>query len=202
MTVLFQTIGRIATFIMLFVISGCSDSPTDPVTEEPPIDHSGFTASMSGMVNGEVSGDGLITYLPPKERDPVTGIRPGYFLIANLNSERTERRDFVIIFRIPDNAQPGNYNLVAPDPLKVGKNFDVRIEMVEEGKSIFYQTNTEGTINLENFSPNRTNPGISHISGTFQFVTENIEGGRISATGQFDLPMERQAVFQDLVNSI
>ena len=199
MTAWFQTMGRAATLIMLLFISGCSNSSTDPATEEPQVDQSGFTASVSGTVNGEVSGAGIVTYLPPKERDPVTGIRPGYFLIANLNSGRTEERGFIIIFRIPDKAQPGNYNLVTPDPLKVGENFDVRVETVEEGKSISYQTNTEGTITLESFSPNRTDPGISNILGTFQFVTENSDGGQISATGTFDLPLGRKVVSQDSV---
>jgi len=185
----FPIIGRLAAIGILFIISGCTDSSTDPATREPKVDHSGFTASVSGSVNGEVSGGGIVTYLPPKERDPVTGIRPGYFLIANLNPDRTEGKEFIITFRIPDKAQPGNYNLTTPDPLKVGENFDVRVETIEEGKSISYQTNTEGTLTLDNFSPDRTNPDLRNITGTFQFVTENSEGRQISANGTFDFPL-------------
>ncbi|MEO6202740.1 MAG: hypothetical protein ABIP82_05920 [Nitrospirales bacterium] len=191
-----QTFGRAAILIILLVIGGCSDSSPDPA-EEPKVNQSGFTASVSGSVDGEVSGAGVATYLPPKERDPVTGIRPGYFLVANLNSDRTEEREFLFIFRIPDKAQPGNYNLVTPNPLKVGENFDVEVEMVEEGKSISYQTNTVGTITLEDFAPDRTDSGNSNITGTFQFFTENSEGDRISATGTFDFPLGRKMVSQD-----
>ncbi|MDH5700921.1 MAG: hypothetical protein OEZ41_13290 [Nitrospirota bacterium] len=202
MPALYQAIGRPGVLILLLVLSGCSDSSKDSATEEPKVDHSGFSASVSGSVNGEVSGTGVVTYLPPKERDPVTGIRPGYFLVANLNSDRTEEREFLIIFRIPDKAQPGNYDLMTPNPMKVGENFDVQVEMVEEGKSISYQTNTEGTITLENFAPDRADSEMGNITGTFQFVTENSERGQIVVNGTFDFPLGRKMVSQESVYSV
>lgn len=197
MPAMYQILGQTAALIMLLVSSGCSDSSTAPASQEPKVDQSGFTASLSGAVSGEVSGAGVVTYLPPKEGDPVTGVRPGYFLVANLNSERNDRREFLIIFRVPGEAQPGHYDLVTPDPLRVGENFDVRVEMVEEGRSISYQSNTEGTITLEDFAPHSAGSGDSNITGTFQFVTENSQGGQISATGTFDLPLGRRVVLQD-----
>lgn len=201
MTASFQTIGRFAALIILLVITGCSDSPNDTAIEEPKVELPGFTANVSGAVNAEVSGAGIVTYLGPKERDIVTGNRPGYFLIANINTDLTGERGFTITFRIPDEAQPGNYTLMTPDPRKVGENFDVRVEWVEEGKLISYQTNTDGTITLNNFSPDRTYPDISNITGTFQFVTENSEGDRISANGTFDFPSKKRVVTQGAVYS-
>lgn len=200
MTASFQTIGRFAALIILLVITGCSDSPNETGIEEPKVEHPGFTANVSGAVNAEVSGAGIVTYLGPKERDIVTGSRPGYFLMANLNTDVMGERGFTITFRIPAEAQPGNHNLVTSDPLKVGENFNVRVERVEEGKLISYETNTDGTITLNNFSPDRTYPDISNITGTFQFVTENSEGDRISANGTFDFPLGRKVVSQDTVN--
>jgi len=200
MTASFQTIGRFAALIILLVITGCSDSPNETGIEEPKVGHPGFTANVSGAINAEVSGAGIVTYLGPKDRDIVTGSRPGYFLMANLNSDVMGERGFTITFRIPAEAQPGNHNLVTSDPLKVGENFDVRVERVEEGKLISYETNTDGTITLNNFSPDRTYPDISNITGTFQFVTENSEGDRISANGTFDFPLGRKVVSQDTVN--
>ena len=200
MTASFQTIGRFAAVLILLVITGCSDSPNETGIEEPKVEHPGFTANVSGAVNAEVSGAGIVTYLGPKERDIVTGSRPGYFLMANLNSDVMGERGFTITFRIPAEAQPGNHNLVTSDPLKVGENFNVRVERVEEGKLISYETNTDGTITLNNFSPDRTYPDISNITGTFQFVTENSEGDRISANGTFDFPLGRKVVSQDTVN--
>jgi len=199
--VLFQAIGRFAVIIILLVISGCSDSSNDPGIEEPKVDQPGFTASVSGAVNADLSGSGIVTYLGPKEGDIVTGNRPGYFLIASINPDGSTEKRFNILFRIPDSAQPGNYNLVTPDPLKVGENFDVRVETLEEGKLIAYQINTEGTIILDNFSPDRAYPSISNITGTFQFVTENSEGDQISANGTFDFPLGREVVSQSTISS-
>lgn len=196
------TIGRLTVLILVLVISGCSDSTTDPVPEEPKVERPGFTATVSGAVNGEVSGAGMVTYLPPKERDPVTGNRPGYYmLVNNLPPETLEGKAFIIIFRIPDGAQPGNYNLMIPDPLKVGQDFDVQVETVEEGKSIAYQTNTEGTITLDNFSPDRIFPEASTIKGTFQFVTENSAGEQVSVYGAFDFPSQKNVVSRDTAYS-
>ncbi len=201
MTASFQGVGRFAALIILLVITGCSDSPGETGIEEPKVENPGFTAHVSGAINAEVSGAGIVTYLGTRERNTVTGNRPGYFLIANINTDLKGERGFTITFRIPDQAQPGNYTLVTPDPLKLGENFDVRIETLEEGKLIAYQTNTEGTITLNNFSPDRTFPGISNITGTFQFVTENSEGDRISANGTFDFPLGRKGVSQDTMYS-
>ena len=66
--------------------------------EEPKVEHPRFTANVSRAVNAEVSGAGIVTYLGPKERDMVTGNRPGYFLIANINSDLTGERDSPLPF--------------------------------------------------------------------------------------------------------
>ena len=132
----------------------------------------------------------------------MTGDRPGYFLIANLNTNTIGDRGVNMAFRIPDDAQPGNYTLMTQDPLNVGENFDVRVETVQEGKPMTYQMNTEGTINLDNFTPNRTYPDASIIKGTFQFVTENSEGDEVLINGAFDLPSAKKIVSQDPASSI
>lgn len=197
------TIVRLVVLCILLVITGCSDSTTDPVTEEPKVNRPGFTATVSGAVNGEVTEAGIVTYLPPKERDIVTGNRPGYYMVVNnLPTDARGGREFVIKFRIPDGAQPGNYHLMAPDPLKVGKEFDVQVETVEEGKSIAYETNTEGTITLDNFSPDRSSPETSAIKGSFQFVTENNDGEQVSVNGRLDFPSEKKVVFRDTAFSL
>lgn len=175
-------------------IGGCSESSTETMTPEPRSEHSAFTANVDGAVHSDISGDGIVTYLPPKER-AVTGNRPGYYmLVNNLPRNDIEGREFFIIFRIPDGAQPGHYKLTTPDPLKVGQNFDVQMEAVEKGQSIAYQNNTEGTITLDDFSPDRLSPEGSTIKGTFQFVTENNAGEKVSVYGAFDFPSEKNVV--------
>jgi hypothetical protein len=85
MKALFQAIRGLAALLILLGITGCSDSPNETGIEEPKVEHPGFTANVSGAINAEVSGVGIVTYLGPKERDIVTGSRPGYFLISMLN---------------------------------------------------------------------------------------------------------------------
>ena len=116
-------------------------------------------------------------------------------MLANINGDVAAQKGFTITFRIPDEAQPGNHALITPDPLKVGEHFDVRVERVEEGKLISYHANTDGTITLKSFAPDRTYPNISTITGSFQFVTENNEGERISANGTFDFPFRQKVAF-------
>lgn len=169
---------------------GCSESSTDdPTTQEPKVERPGFTANVSGAVNIHVSEEGIVTYLPPKIQDSMTGTRPGYFLLANnLLTDPIEGKAIMITFRIPDGAQPGNYNLMPPDPRKVGEYFDVQVETMEKGEPMAFFTNTEGTITLEKFFPDRTYPDISNIKGRFQFVTENNEGKQVSVNGSLDFP--------------
>jgi hypothetical protein len=175
-------------------IGGCSES-TDKVSSESKSEHPGFIAHVDGAGHTEILTEGIVTYLPPKERDTITGNRPGYYmLVNNLLTDIQDEREFIIIFRIPDGAQPGHYNLMTADPLRIGHNFDVQVEAVEKGQSIAYQTNTRGTITLENFSPDRISPEASTIKGTFQFVAENHEGEKVSVNGAFDLPTEEKMV--------
>ncbi len=190
-----RTLGRLAGLIVLSVMVGCSDSPKDTTIEEPKVDHPEFTAKVSGAVNAEVVGSGIVTYLGPKERDEVMGNRPGYFLLANINGQAAGKKGFTITFRIPEEAQPGNHELMTPDARTVGEHFDVRLERMEEGRLISYHANTDGTITLKNFAPDRTYPNISTITGTFQFVTENNEGERVSAKGTFNFPFRRKVAF-------
>jgi len=189
-----QSLVRQATGVILLILTGCSDSHTDSAIPEPQSEQSGFTANVSGAVNAEMSGEGIVTYLGPKERGITTGNRPGYFLITNLNTNGIGESQPTITFRIPDHAQAGNHKLVTSDPLKVGENFEVRVETVEEGQSVFYQTNTKGTITLDQFTPDRTFLGIGNINGTFEFITENTEGKAISANGTFDFPLPNKVV--------
>jgi len=182
--------GLLVALMNVIMISGCSDSSTDRATEEPKVNYPGFIADVSGAVNSKVSGDGIVTYLPPKERDNITGNRPGYYLLANnLLANPPDELEPIITFRIPHGAQPGNYLLTTPDPLKIGEDFDAQVEMVKEGELVSYQSNTEGTITLDNFSLDH-NQGETHttntVKGTFQFITENNEGEQVSVNGTFD----------------
>ncbi len=130
MKAIFQILGYFIVSITLAGVGGCSDPATDPDSQTSMSQQSDFHASVSGSVQGKISGTGIVTYLPPKEGDLITGIRPGYFLIANfddLHTDTAETKGFSIAFRIPEKARPGHYNLMSPDPLKTGEEFDVQV---------------------------------------------------------------------------
>ena len=168
---------------------GCSDSTTDPPPQEPRGQGPGFTASVSGAVNLQISEEGIVTYLPPKTQSSTMRVRPGYFLLANnLLTNSIEGKSIMITFRIPDGAQPGDYHLNTPDLQRVGEHFDVQVEAIDKGEPISFYTNTEGTITLEEFFPDRTYPDFSNIKGRFQFVTENHEGREVSVNGSLNFP--------------
>lgn len=197
MKAIFQILGYFIVSITLAGVGGCSDPATDPDSQTSMSQQSDFHASVSGSVQGKVSGTGIVTYLPPKEGDLITGVRPGYFLIANfddLHTDTAETKGFSIAFRIPEKARPGHYNLMSPDPLKTGEEFDVQVETMDSGNYTFYENNTEGTITLDEFSADPNNPDTSHIKGSFQFVSENRDGDRIVAKGTFAFPSRQEGM--------
>jgi hypothetical protein len=204
----FQSRAIAIIIFLSSVVGGCSDPSQDPATEEPRVERSGFTANVSGAVNGKVSGAGIVTYLPPKEGDFVTGRnRPGYYVLANNLLPNTQNgRAFIITFRIPDGAQAGNYHLRPPDPLKVGEDFDAQVEIVEGGQSISYHSNTEGTITLDHFSSDPMFPDISNnngnIKGTFHFVTENLEGEQVVVNGAFDFAPGNEVMTENIKDDV
>jgi hypothetical protein len=106
--------------------------------------------------------------------------------LSPLTSQPAEP-EFIITFRIPDGAEPGQYMLKTPDPLKVGEEFEAQVEMVQKGESTAYQRNTEGTITLNNFSFENQKTGTTAVKGTFQFVAENTDGEQVLVKGGFDL---------------
>lgn len=107
----------------------------------------------------------------------------------------------IITFRIPDGVQTGHYALRPPDPLKIGEDFDARIEIIEAGHSISYHSKIEGRITLDQFSPVAAFPDISNnhgqIKGHFQFVAENAEGEKVSVNGNFDFPYRNEVMTQE-----
>jgi hypothetical protein len=196
--------AALALMFSVVALGGCSDSYPDHPTEEPKVEPSGFKAKVSGAVNGDVTGAGIITYLPPKAGDLLTGrSRPGYYLLANnLLPNTLEGKDLIITFRIPDGVEAGNHNLMPPDPLNVGEDFDAQVEVIEKGKTISYHSNPGGVIILDHFSPDPAFPelgnGDGDIKGTFQFVAENLEGEQILVSGEFDFTPGREVMTKNL----
>ena len=139
-----------------------------------------FTAEISGSINGHVAGPGVIKYLPP--RDVSFGTIPGYYFIA----DDTGVRDHGITFTIPSTATPGIHKLVSAHPMDVGKEFEVRIDVSEGNVTKSYQSNTTGTIILEEFPLDEASLAKRQVKGSFEFTTEGKGGERATAKGLFD----------------
>lgn len=178
MTFSYKTLQNIAGLILLLV-AGCNESPTDIVPEKDPVEQPGFTGSVSGAVRGDISGPGVATYLPPQ--DTIDGVRTGYYLMANDRGTR----EILTSFRIPAGTKPGTYELVEADPMELGETFEVRVETLVGGTLGSFGFNTEGTLTLEAFPPDGTKLSGAKIKGSFQFATQDADGEKLSGTGTF-----------------
>jgi hypothetical protein len=155
-------------------VSACSE------TNAPVAVSGNFDADVSGAFKGKVSGPGVIKYLPPSEVS--FGSRPGYFFIA----DATGVRDFGIIFTIPANTTPGTYPLKTAHPMDVGKGFEVRLDKSTDNRTVSFQSNTTGSITLEEFPEDPNNITDAIVKGTFKFSTENSNAERVNAEGVFE----------------
>jgi hypothetical protein len=175
-----RKILHIMAGFMLLMIAGCSESSTDPVSKAPVVEQPGFTGRVSGAVSGEISGPGIATYLPPQ--DTIDGVRPGYYLIANVRGAT----ELLITFRIPAETKPGTYQLMAVDPMELGKNVEVRLETMGDGKLTSFGFSTEGTLSLQTFPSDGSKLAGAKVEGSFQFVTTDADGESLSGKGTFE----------------
>ena len=139
-----------------------------------------FSAEISGSINGHVAGPGVIKYLPSSEVS--FGTIPAYYFIA----DDTGVRDLGITFTIPSTAKPGIHKLVSAHPMDAGKEFEVRIDVSEGNVTKSYQSNTTGTITLEEFPVDGSSLARAQVKGSFEFTTEGKDGKRATAEGVFD----------------
>ncbi len=158
--------------LMVLVFSSCNDSR--------PAASGDFTAEISGSITGQVSGPGIVTYLPPG--DTGVGPRPGYFLIA----DDTGVRDFGITITIPSDTRPGKYEMVSVGPFDSGKEFEVRVDRSIGNRTESFQKHTTGTFNLEQFPEDGSKIKGSPVRGDFEFTTEGKDGEKVMVKGQFD----------------
>ena len=153
--------------------SACDDAKISAVST------SNFVAELSGAVTGQVSGPGLIRFLPPIDAN--FGYRPGYFFVADDSGVR----DLGITFMIQAKTQPGTYQLVSAHPMDSGKEFEVRIDWSVGNRTNSFQLNTEGTITIEAF-PDDDNVAGHRVMGRFDFSTHDRSGKEVACKGQFD----------------
>ncbi|MEX2493324.1 MAG: hypothetical protein WD425_16350 [Nitrospirales bacterium] len=177
--------ASLMTVVMLLPVLGCPESSrTDSEKTEQP----GFTATVSGVVKGNLSGQGIVTYIAPQ--DKVSGKRPGYYLVSNIIHDVLVARDWVVTFRIPDGTHSGTYQLVSADPMNVGEEFEARLEGMVDTQPVSFRSNTEGSLTLDSFPSHAGQLSGSTIKGTFQFNAENSDGEVAEVNGAFHFPIK------------
>jgi hypothetical protein len=70
--------------------------------------------------------------------------------------------------------------------MKLGENFEVRVESRMDGQLAAYGSNASGTLTLETFPVDGNQLAGAIIKGAFEFAIEGTEGERLSATGTFE----------------
>lgn len=172
MTEKFLILARILAVSVL--ISACDDTKVSSAAA------SNFVARISGAVTGQVSGPGLIRFLPPS--DVSFGVLRGYYFIADDSGVR----ELGITFTIPDKSLLGTHQLVSAHPMDSGKEFEVRVDRSVGNRTESFQQNTEGTITIQAFPNDSNNIAGSHIMGSFEFTTQTRNGPVITGKGAFD----------------
>lgn len=183
MTVRLQLLTVFAGLILVVVpvvMVGCQESPSDSVPQDSASEQPGFAGEVKGALNSEISGAGVATYIPSQET--VSGSRTGYYLIANTRSVK----DVLVTFRVPAEAELGTHRLHPRDPMELGENFEVQVDGRIDGLPVSYGFKTDGTLTLETFPTDGSKLSGSKIKGSFNFVTEDDEGGRVTAQGTFE----------------
>lgn len=145
-------------------------------------EEAGFTASVTGTIETQVSGPGLFFEVLPYES--AAGKRPQYFVVADAGGVRKNG----ITFTIPA-GQQGTCQLTDGTPFEIGQHCEVRVEL--GSTTDYFNKQTSGTFNLISL-PAKTGDGLP-VQGEFEFEVSNSEGSRVKVKGQFNfIPPEKE----------
>ena len=165
------------------LVVGCGGSK-----EAPPqsTNSTNVTAELSGSASGRVTGSGVLTYFPASAS--VVGERPGFWFIADGTGERPLGLTIVV----PDNTEPGDYELTSPHPMEMGTKFELRVDQTKGNRVVSYNKNTSGTLTLDSFPKDHESLSETEVMGRFSFSTENTDGDVVSGTGSFQFTKSNQ----------
>jgi len=141
----------------------------------------GFQAVITGAYEGEVSGAGVLKFLPDAGFE-----RQGYFFL----SDGQGIRPYGVTFVLPRGSVPGKYALQSPSAFDVGTVPSVRVDRDMGDSVLSSEKNTSGNLNLIAFPDDENGLSGSVVMGRFEFETEDPKGQRIRVIGSFDFPVE------------
>lgn len=136
----------------------------------------GFTARIGGAYEAEITGPGVLVYLPTGGWE-----RKGAYFVADAQGVRPHGITFVL----PADIGPGRHELQNPTPFELGTVVSVRVDRDVDGTVVSAQRDTSGYLDLDSFPDGAKEPNGAAVSASFAFETEFTDGARIGAEGAF-----------------
>ena len=168
----------LAGVIALLVLCGCPDATDSkaPAIDVGPTATVGFSGTVSGAFAGEITGSGVVKFLPNLGVDK-TG---GYFL-----ADGHGVRPLGVTFVLPPDTVPGRYELLSVGPLDQGSKPSVRVDRDTGKATVSSDRNTKGFLELKAFPAGRDQLAGAKVEGSYEFETENKAGEKITVKGSF-----------------
>ncbi len=169
-----QRLLLIFSIPILFLFSGHASAVENHNTSSK--NSGSFEATISGAYSGNVSGKGVLKYIPSCGFE-----KQGCFFLADGRGIRPHGVTFIL----PNDMSAGKHKLKNPSPLESGTVLSVRVDR-DMGNSVgSYEKNTSGYLELTKFPGEKEKPKNSRVSGNFQFSTEDSKGKKITVKGNF-----------------
>jgi hypothetical protein len=159
------------------VLPSCDETPSEAGSRErSKTKDVGFEATITGSYEGEVSGLGVLMFLPEGGFE-----KQGYFFLSDGRGVRPHGVTFVL----PPGLTPGKHKLESPPPLSIGTVPSVRVDRDMGDAVLSSEKNTSGFLDLTVFPDGQNELSGSDVAGSFEFETEDLKGQKITVKGDF-----------------
>ena len=160
----------------LLLISCGVERPNAAPSEQAEAEPAAFSAGIRGAYEGEISGDGVLRFLPGAGFE-----NSGYYFLADGQGIRPHGVTFVL----PRGTAVGRHELSSPSPLDIGDVPSVRVDRDMGDSVVSSDENTAGFLNLTAFPGNEDSVTGASVEGDFEFETSDSNGRRIVVSGEF-----------------
>ena len=171
-----RPIVRLLVFAFLaLILPSCEENPSEAQNREAsPSREVGFEAVVTGSYEGEVSGTGVLLFLPEAGSE-----KQGYFFLSDGQGIRPHGVTFVL----PRGLTPGKHMLGSPSPFDLGTVPSARVDRDMGDSVVSSEMNTTGFLDLIAFPGDENSLSGSDVMGSFEFETEDPRGQRITVKG-------------------
>ena len=159
------------------ILPSCDDASTQAENSaSSESQDAGFEAVISGAFEGQVSGNGVLVFLPQGGFD-----KQGYYFLADGQGVRAHGVTFIL----PPGLTAGKHELASPAPLDIGTVPSVRVDRDMGDSVASSDRNTTGFMDLTAFPNDVSEMSGADVAGSFAFETEDAKGQVIAVKGTF-----------------